>query len=123
MWGSGAPDWGTIAAYLQAGLESSWDEPVCVVNFGQSAYVSTQGAVELIMQLRSGNVPDRVLFYDGINDVIAAGESGQAGAHLNFDAVAARFERQEHPLVEWLTSFRSFELFTRLVSRANTVRI
>ncbi len=48
MWGTGAPDWGTIATYLQAGLESLRDKPVCVVNFGETAFVSTQSIIELL---------------------------------------------------------------------------
>src|SRR5262249_10483737 len=72
MWGTGSPDWGTIPAYLQAGLEALRGKSVCVMNFGESAFVSTQGVIQLILELQSGNVPHLVIFYDGVNDVYAA---------------------------------------------------
>src|SRR5262245_17291300 len=58
MWGTGSPDWGTIPAYLQASLEKLREGPICVVNFGESAYVLTQSVLELFTQLQSGNVPN-----------------------------------------------------------------
>jgi hypothetical protein len=54
-----------------------------VTNFGESGYVSTQGMIELQLQVRSGNIPDVVVFYDGINDIAAAAQSGQAGVPQN----------------------------------------
>ncbi len=118
MWGDGAPDWATIATYLQVDLESSMEEPVCVINFGQPAYVSTQGVIELVTQLQSGNKPDMVIFYDGINDILAAGISGRSGVHYNLDQITTSLEDQKsHPLIEWLTSLKSFQLFYKLTSR------
>jgi hypothetical protein len=42
MWGTGSPDWGTIPAYLRADFTALRDGPICVMNFGESAFVSTQ---------------------------------------------------------------------------------
>jgi len=92
LWGVGAPDWGTIPAYLQAKLDSLIDRPVCVVNFGESAYVSTQGVIELLKQLQSGNVPEVAVFYDGFNDIVTAWVTGEAEAHHNLSDIAARFK-------------------------------
>lgn len=39
-----------------------------VTNFGVSAYNSTQELASLFIQLKQGNIPDMVIFYDGIND-------------------------------------------------------
>lgn len=39
MWGTGSPDWGTIPAFLQSGLQALKGGPVCVVNFGESGWV------------------------------------------------------------------------------------
>src|SRR5690349_6392646 len=64
MWGTGSPDWGTIPAQLQKRLAQLRPGPVCVVNFAESAYVSTQDLLMLIMQLQAGNPPDWVLFYN-----------------------------------------------------------
>jgi hypothetical protein len=115
MWGWGSPDWGTIAAYLQSGLEPLIEGPVCVVNLGEDAYVSTQSLVTLILELQRGSVPDLVLFYDGVNDVYAAYESGQPGVHPMFDHVAGRFEQQENGLILWLKGTRLFWLAKELV--------
>ncbi len=65
MWGTGSPNWGTIPANLQKGLEKLRQGPVCVMNFAESAYVTTQDVITLQMQLRSGNVPDVAVFYSG----------------------------------------------------------
>jgi hypothetical protein len=72
MWGTGSPSWGTIPAHLQKGLEKLRPGPICVTNFAESAYVSMQNVIMLLTQLRSGNVPDVVLFYT-LNDDIYAG--------------------------------------------------
>lgn len=115
MLGWGAPDWGTIPAYLQAGLERYSNQPICVVNFAEDGYVSTQSVLELMLQLHSGNVPDAVVLYDGVNDVLAAHESGRPRAHVTLEKIASRFEQREHPLVMWFRSSRLFYLLDRWV--------
>ena len=119
MWGTGSPDWGTIPAYLQAGLEAPRGKPVCVVNFGESAFVSTQEVIQLLLQLESGNVPHLVLFYDGVNDEYAAYQSGRPEVHMNLSAISARFEERKSALsfVEWLKTSYSFLLSERLAAR------
>jgi lysophospholipase L1-like esterase len=123
MWGTGSPDWGTIAANLQAGLEVLKGRPVCVVNFGESGYVSTQGVIELLSQLESGNVPNLVLFYDSTNDIYAAYQSGRAGVHQEFDRIAAKFkgENRAHPFVEWIKKSYSFSLLRLVVASLKPV--
>ncbi|MBN1285587.1 MAG: SGNH/GDSL hydrolase family protein [Anaerolineae bacterium] len=122
MWGVGAPDWGTIPAYLQAEIAARHAGPVCVVNFGETAFVSTQEVIRLVAQLQAGDVPDLVIFYDGINDVYAAYQSGVAGVHQNLAGIAARFEQRETdptpPLVEWLQSTSIYQLLERLAQTA-----
>lgn len=39
-----------------------------ITNFGVSAYNSSQELASLLIQLKQGNIPDMVIFYDGIND-------------------------------------------------------
>lgn len=124
MWGEGAPDWATIPAYLQEGLASARTESVCVINFGEAAFVSTQGVIELLLQLRAGNIPHLVIFYDGINDVIASGSAGKAGVHQNLDDIALRFKggQSQHPLLLWLQGFYLFTLFERFTLEELTTR-
>jgi len=122
MWGTGAPNWGTIPAYLQAGLNARIDRPVCVVNFGETAYVSTQGVITLMLQLKSENVPDLVIFYEGNADVAVAYGTGLSGIHANLDQIAAKLEgrsaSQDHfPIVEWLMSSYSFSLVQNFIAK------
>ncbi|MFN0085077.1 MAG: hypothetical protein ACKVX9_06795 [Blastocatellia bacterium] len=71
VWGLGTDDATTIPSLFAKEVEHRGmkDE---VVNFGQYAYVSTQGVIELMLQLQKGNIPDAVIFYDGVNDVFGA---------------------------------------------------
>jgi hypothetical protein len=115
MWGWGSPDWGTIAAYLQTGLDEAMESSVCVINLGEDAYVSTQNLVMLTLKLQRGNIPDAVIFYDGVNDVYAAHESGQAGNHPMFHHIASRFEEREHGLILWLKGTRIFWLAKEVI--------
>jgi len=119
MWGTGSPNWGTIPANLQKGLEKLRPGPVCVMNFAESAYVSTQDVIMLLVQLRSGNVPDLVLFYSIGGDIGAAYESGRAGVTANLDQIAARFERRREPptLVDWLRSTYTYSLIDQLMGK------
>jgi hypothetical protein len=119
MWGTGSPNWGTIPAYLQKGLERLRQGPVCVMNFGENAYVTAQDVIMLQMQLRSGNVPDVVIFYSLDGDIGAAYESGRAGVHANFDDIAARFEgrRESFTFVDRLRSTSAYLLVDQLVRK------
>lgn len=113
MLGWGSPDWGTIAAYLQTSLEELSESPVCVINYGEDGYVSTQNLVELVLQLQSGNIPDMVIFYDGVNEVIAAYESGKPVVHVTLAEITARFEEQENPFVKVGKATRIYTLLRR----------
>lgn len=89
VWGVGAPDWGTIPAYVQERLDDT--HPVCVVNYGESGYVSTQGVIRLLGELQAGHVPDVVIFYEGANDPSAAYLTWTPGAHRYLNTYAERF--------------------------------
>jgi lysophospholipase L1-like esterase len=114
MWGTGSPEWSTIPAYLQRGLEGQRHGPVCVTNFGESGYVSTQAVIELIMQLQAGNVPNVAIFLDGTNDIYTSYQSGKSGVHENQDQIAGRLERRNEPqtprFIAFLKSLALYEL-------------
>lgn len=95
MWGTGSPDWATIPAYLQSGLKTMREGPVCVVNFGESGFTSTQSVIELLVQLQTGNVPDVAIFFEGPNDIYSAYQSGRADVTENNEQFAARFEQRD----------------------------
>ncbi|MBN2586443.1 MAG: hypothetical protein JXA64_11885 [Candidatus Fermentibacteraceae bacterium] len=122
MWGSCVEDSCTIPAHLQRELDGLLDRPVCISNMGQNAFTTTQEVIELILQLRRGNVPDYVVFYDGFNDVWAAYESGIAGVHHSFDPISSRIEgrdpfMQESPLVQLLHRTNTWTLISILRER------
>lgn len=64
VWGTGVPDAKTIPSILQSMLGDGYD----VYNYGEIGYVAAQELNYLLYQLSRGNVPDAVIFYDGVND-------------------------------------------------------
>ncbi|WP_133511308.1 SGNH/GDSL hydrolase family protein [Candidatus Thiosymbion oneisti] len=82
MWGWGARDDYTIASHLSKLLHAKGYRAE-VTNHGQFGYVSTQEAIALLRCIQRGDVPDIVLFYDGINDVFSAHQNGAAGIPMN----------------------------------------
>jgi lysophospholipase L1-like esterase len=121
MWGTGAPDWATIPAYLQSSIKPLKDGPVCVVNFGESGFTSTQSVIELMVQLQAGNIPDVTIFFDGVNDVYVAYQSGRPGVNENNDQLAARFERRDvakkNPIIALLELSSLHDLAVSLVTK------
>lgn len=82
LWGMGARDAFTIPALLNRELRRK-GVVADVTNFGEFGYVTTQEVITLLLQLRNGNIPDLVIFYDGINDVESAFQQGVAGIPEN----------------------------------------
>src|SRR5208337_749990 len=64
MWGVGARDDETIASWIQKLLDLR-HACVEVTNMGQDGYVSTQEVLLLAEQIRRGNIPNLVIFFDG----------------------------------------------------------
>ncbi len=97
MWGTGVRDGGTIASQL-ARLAGDAGFDVRVRNLGESGWVSTQEVILLDRMLRRGEIPDVVLFYDGVNDTFSAFQTGRAdGAHQNLDVFESYFEHGRDP--------------------------
>jgi lysophospholipase L1-like esterase len=119
MWGFGSPDWATIPAYLQSGLSTIVGKPVCTVNFADMGYVSTQELIELLLQLQANNIPDLVVFYDGINDTEVAYEDGRVDRHYWQDRVAAKFEGKDTrpQFIDFVKSSASFHLISSLADK------
>jgi lysophospholipase L1-like esterase len=83
MWGWGARDEFTIPSLVSKGLAETMRPSPWVVNYGETGYVSTQDVITLALELRRGNVPAVVVFYDGVNDAWAAFQSRVAGQPQN----------------------------------------
>lgn len=82
MWGTGARDDFTIPSLLAKKLSEKGIASE-IVNFGESGYVTTQELITLMLELRRGNIPDIVIFYDGINDAFSAWQQKAAGLPQN----------------------------------------
>ena len=83
MWGTGARDDFTIPSILARLLSERFGVAARIVNFGETAYVSTQEVIALEEALRDGGEPDVVIFYDGFNDLFSAYQQGAAGMPQN----------------------------------------
>ena len=123
VWGVGAPDSSTIPARLLNELESKIGRPLEVRNMGQYGWVSTQEMLELLFHIRSGDIPDLVIFLDGMNDVAAAYQSGIAGTHQNYPSIEARMEQRSgpddagpSPLMELLRRSNSYILLSQIAA-------
>lgn len=92
VFGTGSPDSMTIPAYLQNDLETRLEQPVCVMNMGQLAYVAQQSLIYLLLEIQAGNIPDMVIFYQGVNDSYSAYLYGSEKVILGLETIADRFE-------------------------------
>jgi hypothetical protein len=83
MWGACARDDGTIASFIARSLDERGYGQFQVTNYGEDGYVFTQEMIALLLEIRRGNVPDIVIFYDGVNDSDSVAQTGRAGLPLN----------------------------------------
>jgi hypothetical protein len=85
MWGTSQRDSMTIPAEAARRLQTiaGPEQRIEVTNFGENGYVLMQEVIELMLQLRKGNVPDVVVFFDGINDAGATVQWGEGGNTQN----------------------------------------
>jgi lysophospholipase L1-like esterase len=90
LWGDSVRDEHTLPSLLAQRLTQA-GYAVDVSNYGQLGYVSTQEWIALALELRRGNVPDLVVFYDGANDVGAAAVNPRPGLTINETNRVAEF--------------------------------
>ncbi len=82
MMGMGARDEHTIAAVLARRL-AALGHRVAVVNWGQLGHNSTQEAITLQQLLKAGERIDIALFWDGVNEMACAEQTGRADRLFN----------------------------------------
>lgn len=82
MMGMGARDGHTIPAILAQRL-GELGHRVAVINYGQLGHNSTQGAITLQQLLKAGEPIDIAVFYDGINEMACAEQTGHADGLFN----------------------------------------
>ena len=93
MYGTAVPDWATIPSYLSRDLNAEPSDCIVVSNFGVEGYVSDQELILLTEQLKAGEHPDIVIFYDGVNDSsLAWPPSRPPDAHFTFATIKSRVE-------------------------------
>lgn len=116
LWGVAARDDFTIPSLVSKKLTNHLGSGVWVTNFGQIGYVTTQEVITLMLELQRGNRPDVVVFYDGVNDIIAAWQSGVAGVPQNEVNRVAEFNspRDLRPIIlRRLALYRLSQLIVR----------
>jgi hypothetical protein len=96
-----------------------------VRNYGESAWVSTQGVLKLILELkRETRRPQLVIFYDGVNDPYAAYQSGRFDVHENFDQIRDQFAAEgsvRRGSFRYLLNSNTLELLRRVSTRLGMV--
>ena len=90
MMGMGARDAQTIPAVLARRL-GELGQTAAVTNLGQLAHNSTQEAISLHQLLKSGVRPDVAVFYDGLNEMVCAEQTGAADRVMHAAARRAEF--------------------------------
>lgn len=82
MMGMGARDPATIPSLLAARLGQR-GHAVHIDNWGQLGHASTQEIITLMQALKAGEKPDVVIFYDGVNEMISAEQTGHTDRMFN----------------------------------------
>jgi lysophospholipase L1-like esterase len=96
LWGDGARDDHTIPSLVSKVL-SEHGINVNITNFGEGGYVNTQEVIYLLLQLQKNNIPDLVVFFDGVNDVFSVLQNGKAGLPQNEFNRKAEFNTATSP--------------------------
>lgn len=103
VYGTGVPDFATLPSYLSRDLNADHRSCVVVQNFGVEGYVSNQELILLLEQLKAGQSPDMVVFYDGVNDASAAGPSpGPPSPHYYYALIKNEVEGSSAARVDFI---------------------
>ncbi len=120
-WGFGTPDAGTIPSLLAYDYEKA-GRPVCVVNYGEKGWFSTQEMIALIELLKhTPRKPDIVLFYDGGSDAFTAYQSGQADTHSNFRSFQDflnNWSTRRQPGFGYFSQTNTYRLLEKIAAKA-----
>jgi lysophospholipase L1-like esterase len=117
MYGVGVPDWATMPSYLSRELNAGAHNCVTVSNFGVEGYVTDQELILLEEQLKAGERPDIVIFYDGINDSMAQCPPGPPTPHGAYRTIKSRIEGSLAARVDFLQKSYTLRLAGELMAR------
>lgn len=92
LWGQFNIDQETIPSLIAKHYDESGHR-VCVRNYGQIGWASTQEVIKLMLELkRAERKPDVVIFYDGAVDSFLPYESDMVDVHMGFPTFKKKFE-------------------------------
>ncbi len=93
LWGMGARDDYTIPSFISKFLnKGNGEEQYYVVNYGQQGYSFFQEAVALLLLIKNNQIPDYVIFFDGVNDIHASFVNSRVGEAADFSAKRERYK-------------------------------
>jgi hypothetical protein len=115
LWGMGSTDSETLPSLL-AKRFSEAGKQVCVRNYGEYGWVSTQELIALMLELKaSPQKPDLVIFYDGVTDSFLPYETDAGDVHGNYRQMRAffkSFREAEKSGFEFLRSSNTYRLLS-----------
>jgi hypothetical protein len=91
VWGIGARDDYTIPSDLSK-LLNAQHKQYQVANYGNPGFTFLQEIVKLTLLLKNGQRPDYVVFYDGVNEVYSAYQTGRVVNLHNFEEIQEKVE-------------------------------
>ena len=120
LFGMGVPDMETIPSHLSQQLNAGGRGCFQVVNLGMEGYLTNQELILLMEALKSGQRPDMVVFYDGVNEAYAAAAPGTPGRptpHLEFESIKGRMEGSFSSAVDFLRNSNAVQLARAIMGR------
>ena len=117
VFGWGVPDTETIPSNLSRELNSAGSPCFVILNAGVEGYVTNQELLLLVEALKTGQRPDMVIFYDGVNDADAAASPGIPVPHQEFELVKARIEGSLESKLDFLRNSNSLGLAGAIAGR------
>lgn len=116
VWGTGARDDFTIPSLISKKL-NQLGYKITVENYGESGFISNQEIIRLNELLKKGHRPDIVIFYDGINDVYGAFQSGEAGKIQNYEQLKGIYESAQNgaSIGFFLKELKIYKIITKFV--------
>jgi lysophospholipase L1-like esterase len=120
LFGMGVPDMETIPSHLSRELNAAGSGCFVVLNLGMEGYLTNQELILLVEALKTGQRPDMVVFYDGVNEAYAAAAPGVPGRptpHLEFQSIKARVEGSLASALDFLRDSNSLQLARAIAAR------
>lgn len=124
LWGTGARDDQTIPSIFSAEYARSIG-PVCVSNWAEAGWVSTQNVIQLTLALKNApRKPDLVIFDDGFADVFTVWESGQADKHMDYERIRNLFDSniRKRAGFGYLRDTATYRVATQFMTRVDRLR-